>query len=67
MKMDRPRVVGPRHVAERLIEQAVVRRVDQPLVRPGAERVDARRSDCDLQFVGKRDRAQSPLHQLACR
>ena len=60
-----PGVVRPGDVAELLLHPPVVGRVDDPLLGPGAERVNARDAERETQPVGQRECGQAALHQVA--
>ena len=61
------RVVPPDDVAEQLVAAPVVRRVDDPLLLPGAPGMRARRAERDAELVRERAQLGSPLGDAAPR
>ena len=61
MDVEAERVVPPDDVAEDLVVPAVVRRVDDPLLLPGAPRVRAGGAERDAEPVGELDELLAPL------
>ncbi len=55
--VDAERVVAPRHVAQGLLDELVVRRVDDRLIRPARPRVRAGRAQLDAQTIRDARRA----------
>ncbi len=55
------------HIAEVVLEPAVVLGVDDALIRPDAERMHTRDAERQVEPFGERQRGEAPLHQFTGR